>query len=105
VALNPVRAGGGTRIKAIEAFAHRRPLVSTSVGAEGLDVEHGQHLLIADAPDDFAAACLRLMREPGLAAALAERAHALCRERYALARVAERIRDLYHAFASTGRPE
>lgn len=105
VAINPIRAGGGTRIKAIEAFAHGVPLVSTSMGVEGLDAEHGRHVLIADTPGDFAAACLRLMREPDLAAKLAERAHALYCERYALPRVAGRIRERYRAFALTARAE
>jgi glycosyltransferase involved in cell wall biosynthesis len=105
VAINPIRAGGGTRIKAIEAFAHGVPLVSTSVGVEGLGAEHERHVLIADSPGDFAAACLRLLRDPGLAATLAERAHALYCERYALPRVAGQIRERYRAFALTARAE
>lgn len=91
----PIRAGGGTRIKVLEAFAHRVPVVSTSVGAEGLEVEDGKHLLIADAPDELASACLRLLRDPGLGKALAERASALLRSRYALSKVVARIRRLY----------
>lgn len=77
----PVRAGGGTRIKVLEAFAHRRPVVSTLAGAEGLGAVACQHLLIADAADSFAAACLRLMEEPSLGRALAGRAAAFARER------------------------
>lgn len=105
VAINPIRGGGGTRIKAIEAFAHGVPLVSTSVGAEGLAVEHGRHLLIADTADDFARACLRLLREPALGRALAERARALYRERYALPQVSAQIRALYRALALTAHAE
>ena len=67
----PVRAGGGTRIKILEAFAHRRPVVSTPAGAEGLGVTAGRHLLVADSPADFAADCARLMRDPALGRALA----------------------------------
>lgn len=67
----PVRAGGGTRIKILEAFAHRRPVVSTAAGAEGLGVTAGRHLLVADSPADFAADCARLMRDPALGRALA----------------------------------
>jgi len=67
----PVRAGGGTRIKILEAFAHRRPVVSTPAGAEGLGVTSGQHLLVADSPVSFAADCVRLMRDPALGRALA----------------------------------
>jgi glycosyltransferase involved in cell wall biosynthesis len=102
-AINPIRAGGGTRIKAIEAFAHGVPLVSTSIGAEGHDVEHERHVLIADGAADFARACLRLVREPWLGRALAEQAHALYRERYALAPVTQRLRAVYRALAATPR--
>jgi polysaccharide biosynthesis protein PslH len=67
----PVRAGGGTRIKILEAMAHRRPVVSTTVGAEGLGATPGRHLLVADSPVDFAAECARLMRDRALRHALA----------------------------------
>jgi glycosyltransferase involved in cell wall biosynthesis len=62
----PLRAGSGTRIKILEAFIHRTPVVSTSIGAEGLAVTHGEHLLIADTPAEFADCCLRLDRDPVL---------------------------------------
>ena len=53
----PLRSGSGTRIKIIEAFAHRVPVISTSIGCEGLGVRDGEHLLVADTPRAFAAAC------------------------------------------------
>jgi glycosyltransferase involved in cell wall biosynthesis len=96
-AINPIRAGGGTRIKAIEAFAHRVPLVSTTIGAEGLDAAPGRHLLVADGAEDFARACLRLVREPDLRERLATAAHDLYRERYASEPVIERICEIYRA--------
>ena len=102
-AINPIRAGGGTRIKAIEAFAHGVPLVSTSIGAEGLDVEHERHVLIADGAADFARACLRLVREPWLGRALAEQAHALLPRALRLAPVTQRLRAVYRALAATPR--
>jgi polysaccharide biosynthesis protein PslH len=71
-AIVPVRAGGGTRIKILEAFAHRRPVVSTPAGAEGLDVTPGRHLLLASSPEDFAGQCARLMRDRALRGALAD---------------------------------
>lgn len=97
VAINPIRAGGGTRIKAIEAFAHGVPLVSTAMGAEGLGAADGRHLVIAESPEQFAQACLRLMREPALAARLAAQARALYRARYAVPRVVADIRALGRA--------
>jgi glycosyltransferase involved in cell wall biosynthesis len=54
VALCPVRAGGGTRIKILEAFAHGVPVVATRAGAAGLEVAHGRELYLADEPDAFA---------------------------------------------------
>jgi glycosyltransferase involved in cell wall biosynthesis len=65
VAVVPLRAGGGSRLKILEAMALGRPVVSTTLGAEGLDVRDGRHLLIADQPEPFAAAILRLMRQSG----------------------------------------
>jgi glycosyltransferase involved in cell wall biosynthesis len=95
VAVIPVRAGGGTRIKLLEAFAHRVPAVATPMGAEGLDVLPGQHLLVGDGPDALAAACLRLLREPALGRQLADAAYTLVRRRYALPVVARAIRTFY----------
>ena len=56
VAIVPLHAGSGTRIKVLEAFARRRPVVATTTGAAGIDVRHGEHLLLADDPASFAAA-------------------------------------------------
>jgi glycosyltransferase involved in cell wall biosynthesis len=74
VAVVPVRRGGGTRIKLIEALAHGRPVVSTSPGAAGLDLVPGRDgLVLADDPGAFAAACRRLLSDPSLSARLAAR--------------------------------
>jgi glycosyltransferase involved in cell wall biosynthesis len=82
VAVVPIRYGGGTRVKILESFAHRVPVVSTSLGAEGLDVEDGVHLLVADDPEQFAAATVRLLEDGGLRARLTEAAEARYLERY-----------------------
>jgi len=57
----PLQAAGGTRIKILEAFAHRKAVVSTRMGAEGLNVRHGEDIQIADSPDEMAAACAQLL--------------------------------------------
>jgi len=75
VAVVPLHAGGGTRTKVLEALAHRRPVVSTSLGSEGLDL--GDAVLTADAPEEFAAACRRLLADPQLASRLAAEGEAL----------------------------
>ena len=87
----PLRAGGGTRIKLLEAFAHRRPVVATTIGVEGIDVRHGEHLLIADSPAAFADACLRMMERPDEASEMAARACALVRSAHDLDRVSRAI--------------
>jgi glycosyltransferase involved in cell wall biosynthesis len=78
----PIRFGGGTRIKILEAFAHRIPVVSTSAGVEGIDASPGRDLLVADEPQAFASACIRLLTEPGLRLALVDAAHDLFLHHY-----------------------
>ena len=63
VSIVPLRIGGGTRLKIYEAMAAGLPVVSTSVGAEGLALEPGRHLAIADTPEEFAGRCLRLLAD------------------------------------------
>jgi polysaccharide biosynthesis protein PslH len=75
--LVPVRAGGGTRIKILEAWSYRRPVVTTSAGIEGIAASHEEHVLIGDTPDAFAGHCLRLMSDPGLSHLLVCRARSL----------------------------
>jgi glycosyltransferase involved in cell wall biosynthesis len=78
----PIRAGGGTRIKVLEAFSHRRPVVSTSIGVEGLDVRAGAHVLIGDSPEAFADHCVALMQDAGLRDGLADSAFELVSTSY-----------------------
>jgi sugar transferase (PEP-CTERM/EpsH1 system associated) len=64
VCVVPLRSGGGTRIKIFEAMAMGKPVVSTTVGAEGLPVTHDRDILLADSPEDFARATVELLRDP-----------------------------------------
>jgi polysaccharide biosynthesis protein PslH len=66
----PLRLGSGTRLKILEGLAMGKAIVSTSLGAEGIQVEHNRHLLIADGADAIAASTIRLLRDPALAADL-----------------------------------
>jgi glycosyltransferase involved in cell wall biosynthesis len=70
----PLRIGGGTRLKIIEAAASRKAIVSTSLGAEGLDFVDRKDLLLADTPDLFAQKVLDILRDPSLASSLADNA-------------------------------
>jgi glycosyltransferase involved in cell wall biosynthesis len=63
VCVVPLRAAGGTRLKILEAMAFGRPVVSTTIGCEGLDVVDGEHLLVANHPEDFAEKTVRLLTE------------------------------------------
>lgn len=72
IAVVPLRAGSGTRLKILEAWAACLPVVSTTIGAEGLGARDGEHLLLADSPADFAAAVSRLLACPNLRASLGE---------------------------------
>ncbi|HZU15482.1 MAG TPA: glycosyltransferase [Candidatus Dormibacteraeota bacterium] len=82
VVVAPIRFGGGTRLKIVEAMAMGRPVVSTSLGCEGLEVTPGEHLLVADSPRDFAEAVVRLLEDRGLREELGRRGRRLVEERY-----------------------
>lgn len=79
----PIPYGSGTRIKILEAFAHRRPVVSTTAGAEGIDAVDGASIVIADDPRSFAAVIVGLLRDPEAAERIARAGRALFDERYA----------------------
>lgn len=66
----PLRVGGGTRLKILDAWAMGKAVVSTSVGCEGLKAEDGQNILIRDDPQEFAEAVVRVLRDPALRARL-----------------------------------
>ncbi len=84
----PLEAGGGTRLKILEAFAAGLPVVSTPVGCEGLRVEHGEHLLISDR-EQFAESIFTMLADDQLGAGLAAKARVLVREHYDWAVVSE----------------
>lgn len=85
----PLRIGGGTRLKIFEAMAMEKPVVSTSVGAEGLPVRDGVELLLADTPEEFAGSVVKVLSDRAFAKQLGERAAAEVRQRFGWARVAE----------------
>jgi glycosyltransferase involved in cell wall biosynthesis len=78
----PLRSGGGTRLKILEAFAAGVPVVSTSLGCEGLEVQDGEHLLIADSPEIFAQQVLQLLGDANLRAKLVMSARRLAETIY-----------------------
>ncbi|MGH7264962.1 MAG: glycosyltransferase [Candidatus Rokuibacteriota bacterium] len=91
----PLRVGGGTRLKILEAMASGRPVVSTSVGCEGLDVTPEEDILVGDTPEAFAAQVLRCLRDPGLRARLGARGRALVERRYRWEAIGDRLAAFY----------
>ena len=87
----PLRMGGGTRFKIVEAFAAGIPVVSTRLGSEGIPVEDGRELLLADTPVEFAAAVLRVLANPGLAESLAHAGHEYVRRHFDWSVIGEKL--------------
>jgi sugar transferase (PEP-CTERM/EpsH1 system associated) len=85
----PLRIGGGTRLKIYEAMAMEKPVISTSVGAEGLPVRDGVDLLLADTPEAFAKSVVAVLSDRSLAKRLGENAASEVRQRFGWAKVAE----------------
>jgi polysaccharide biosynthesis protein PslH len=78
----PLLAGGGIRGKALEAMAMKRPIVTTTIGVEGIHLRHEESALFADTPDAFAKAVVALFRDAGLRRRLAENAFATVQRSY-----------------------
>jgi polysaccharide biosynthesis protein PslH len=88
----PLRQGGGTRLKILESMALGTPVVATSKGAEGLELSAPKDLLIADTPEEFARAVLRLLSDPGLRETISRNGR-LAIERYDWAKIGPRFVD------------
>jgi glycosyltransferase involved in cell wall biosynthesis len=95
----PLRKGGGTRLKVLEALALGTPIVSTSKGVEGLELEDGRHVLVADTADTFAAATERLLGQPELRARLGAAGRQVVRERYDWRAIGAHLSDLAQEIA------
>ncbi len=87
----PLRIGGGTRLKIFEAMASGRPVISTTLGAEGLQVTHGRDILLADTAEDFASAVARLLESPTERARLATAARKLVEEKFSSEAIARQF--------------
>ncbi|MGA9119094.1 MAG: glycosyltransferase, partial [Bacteroidota bacterium] len=105
VAVIPLWIGGGTRLKALEAVAMKKPIVSTSVGCEGITFTNGADVLIADTPESFAAAVVRLFSDAALRNALAEAAYRDLLPRYRWETVGGRLDEAYRLATAHGSAE
>jgi len=91
----PLRIGGGTRLKILDALSMGMPLVSTSIGCEGLDVVSGEHLLIADTPQELAREIVRVLRNPDLGWRLGAAGRELVEQKYEWSVIAQGLDDVY----------
>ncbi|MEO6603096.1 MAG: glycosyltransferase, partial [Polyangiaceae bacterium] len=103
VVVVPLRIGGGTRLKIVEAMSKGKPVVSTRLGAEGLDVVHDQHLLLADTPDDFAREVARVLGDPELTARLGRAGRQLMEEKYSWRSIVSGLEKFYEARLNSPR--
>ncbi len=100
VVVVPLRAGGGMRVKILNSLAAGLPVVSTTLGAEGIRTEHGKHLLIADRPQDFANAILRLLNNPALGNELGKNGRVLIENTYDYRVACSALEQVYQAAMS-----
>jgi glycosyltransferase involved in cell wall biosynthesis len=97
VCVVPLRVGSGIRLKLLEMFAMGKAVVSTSLGCEGLNVTHREHLLIADAPETFAEAVIGLISDGAMRSALGDAARRHVRQRFDWEKVADAYEHTYRS--------
>jgi glycosyltransferase involved in cell wall biosynthesis len=102
VFVTPIRFGGGTRIKILEAMAMKKAVVSTSIGAEGIPVTHGKDIFIADNDDEFAAQCVKLIEDQPLNRTIGDQARDFVCKSYDSRIIEDRIRSYYSRFMDAG---
>lgn len=87
----PILSGSGTRVKLVEAAAYRKPIVSTRIGAEGLDLVDGEAIFLRDHAQTFADACIELLQNDQLCQRLGNNAYAIASKRYNRAQILQQI--------------
>jgi len=97
-AVIPLQIGGGTRLKILEAMAMKIPVVSTVLGAEGLEVEDGKNILIARNDDEFAQKVIKVIRDKNLSKQLADRGRTLMEEKYDWEKIGNKLNDFINSF-------
>ncbi|HUI65829.1 MAG TPA: glycosyltransferase [Bacteroidota bacterium] len=99
----PLRMGGGTRLKVLEALAMGKPVVTTSVGCEGIKVEDRHSALIADSAESFAASVVELLHNDTLRRNLAANGRQLIRAQYEWSAIGERVNEAYNCIVTQNR--
>jgi sugar transferase (PEP-CTERM/EpsH1 system associated) len=103
-AVVPLQVGGGSRLKILEAMAAGVPVISTRLGAEGLPVRDGEHLLLAGTPDDFCRALAHVLRNEAVRQRIVLQAEAFVRERYDWAAIGGALRDVHQRLTACPDP-
>ena len=93
----PLRIGGGTRLKVLEAMAMGKAIVSTTLGCEGFDVVPGRELVVADMPAEFARAVLRLLADPAERERLGQAGQAFAAAGYDWSMIVPKLEAVYEA--------
>ena len=96
----PLRIGGGTRLKIVESLAIGTPVVSTTIGAQGLELKHGENILLADDPDTFAGEISRALSDPALLRRIEENGIATANERFGWPAIGARLARYYDTLIS-----
>ncbi|MCJ7497634.1 MAG: glycosyltransferase family 4 protein [candidate division Zixibacteria bacterium] len=91
----PLRYGGGTRIKILEAFAMEKAVVSTSLGCEGIEVHSGEEILIADTPEFFADSVVEVLTDSNLRDKLGKNGRKLAQEKYNWEKISQKLEGIY----------
>ncbi len=102
--VTPLRAGGGTRLKILEAMALGRPVISTTIGCQGLDVRDGEHLLVADNPRQFAEKTVCLLTNQPLYQQITANAREMVTRRYDWQIIAQQLMQVYMAMQYQQEP-
>ena len=92
----PLLMGGGTRLKVLEAMAMKKPIVTTAVGCEGIDVRHGETALVANTPREFASSVIELLRNRSLQDRLSRNGHELVHAKYDWRIIGRQVESVYH---------
>lgn len=95
IMINPMRLGGGTRLKMLEALAHGMACVSTRIGAEGLELQDKQHILLADTPESFAAAIKNLINDQSFSEKLGRQARLYVKQHFTWLKCAANLIQYY----------
>jgi glycosyltransferase involved in cell wall biosynthesis len=99
----PLRMGGGTRLKVVEAMAMKKPIITTSIGCEGIEVTSGKNVLIADQAQDFADTVIDVLRDGISHQQIAENGYQLAKAKYDWSIIGDNMEDILQSFLGSAK--